>query len=546
MISDRLKTGLILAGVVFLGLALRLYLFWASQGLVETDEAVLGLQAFGIMRGQRPIFYPGQAYSSSFESYLMAIVFWIGGASPLTLKLVPGLFSLAFILLTYRLAADRYDQTVGLLSALFVAVPPLFLVVWSLKARGGFIEVLALGNVVLILAGRILSQEAASKQNSRPYVLGLILGFVAGLSLWINPLSLYYLVPTALVLLIKRGRARPGEIAVMACGFVLGSAPLILGNLGGGGATTSSQLLGSVVPARDFWPALGAAMRYLVEDGLLTLWGVRAPKGELELSLSLAVVPLYVISILVTLYIAFKEPGTFKVPGSSILLALFLLFVPPIFALGALTNGNFTAIIPGSGLLTRYLLPLYSVVPIALAHFLARLKCLGLSGKIYTTQAIALVLIVLVLAVNLGSVLTADPVAAMRSEFDNIPWPGSLEPLLTFLEAEDIRYVYTTHWLGYRLTFETREGVICFDYPDSLRNLDRLPEYSARVENAGEPPAYVLFNPRWKRPPPLETRLQELGVSYEKKTLDDFLIYYALSRRVHPSEVTEALIWPYY
>lgn len=525
-----------------MGLVLRLYLFWASQGLIETDEAVLGLQAFGIMRGQRPIFYPGQAYSSSFESYLLAVVFWIGGASPLTLKLVPFIFSLAFILLTYRLAADLHDQTVGFLSALLVAVPPLFLLVWSLKARGGFIEVLALGNVVLILAGRILSEEATSKQPSNlgPYVLGLILGFVAGLSLWINPLSLYYLIPTALVLLVKRGRAHPREIAVMALGFVLGSAPLILGNLVGEGPTTSSQLLGSVVPAKDFWRALGQSLRYLVEDGLLTIWGVRPPKGELGLSPGLAIVPLYVISILATFYMAIKGIVARR-EGASILPALFLMFVPPIFALGALTNGNFTAIIPDSGLLTRYLLPLYSVVPIILAHFLTRLKI----GRT-KLRSITLVLVALLLAVNLWSVLTADPVAAMRSEFDNIPWPGSIEPLITFLEAEDIRYVYTTHWLGYRLMFETGERVICFDYPDSLRNMDRLPEYSARVENAEEPPAYILFNPRWKRVPPLETRMQELGVGYEKKTLDDFLIYYALSRRVHPSEIIEALVWPYY
>ncbi len=534
MINDRLKIGLILAGIVVMGFVLRLYLFWASQGLVETDEAVLGLQAFGIMRGQRPIFYPGQAYSGSFESYLMALVFWIGGASPLTLKLAPLIFSLAFILLTYRLAADLYDQTVGLLSALFVAVSPLFLVVWSLKARGGFIEALALGNVVLILTIRILSPEAVSRRPSslKPYVLSPILGFVAGLSLWINPLSLYYLIPAALVLLFKRGRAHPREMAVMAGGFVLGSAPLLLGNLAGGGPATGSQLLSGVVPAKDFWPALGAAMRYLVEDGLLTVWGVRPPKGELELSLSLAVVPAYVISILAALYLAVKrreEP--------SIFLALFLAFVPPIFALGALTNGNFTVIIPGSGLLTRYLLPLYSVVPIILAHFLARLK----AGRI-----VILLLVAFVLAVNLWSVLTADPVAAMRSEFDNIPWPGSIAPLITCLEAEDIRYVYTTHWLGYRLMFETRERVTCFDYLDSLRHLDRLPEYSARVERAPEPAAYILFNPRWKRLPPLETRLQELRVGYEKKTLDDFLIYYALSRRVHPAEMSDTLVWPYY
>jgi hypothetical protein len=73
------STRWVLVSIILLGIALRLYLLFSSQVIIEADEALVGLQAFGILRGERPIFYPGQAYGGSLESYLVAAVFhWPG------------------------------------------------------------------------------------------------------------------------------------------------------------------------------------------------------------------------------------------------------------------------------------------------------------------------------------------------------------------------------------------------------------------------------------------------------------------------------------
>lgn len=526
----------ILAGVILLGIALRLYLLFGSQVIIEADEALVGLQAFGILRGERPIFYPGQAYGGSLESYLVAAVFQLLGASPLTLKLIPFLFSTLFIFMTYQLAREIYNPPIGLLSALFVALCPLLLTAFSLKTWGGYSQTPVLGNLALILLHRILSRRA---QDKRPWKATMGLGFLSGLGLWVNPQYFYYLGPVLLLLLARTKRVGLAGLAAFAAGCPVGGLPLLLANLSRSRGPTANLILEGVVPARDFWPSLKAAVSYFITDALPTLWGLRPIKGELVVTAAFVVIPLYLAAMLASLWLVGRDLLARRY-NPTIVLAATLILAPFVFILAALTNGNFTVIIPDSGILARYLMPLYSVVPILLAAFIWRLRSFS--------RPLAVALVALVLAVNLWSNLSVDPVDAMHCVFVNVPLPASNKALIDFLDGENIRYVYTNHWIGFRLMFETRERVVTFDYIDSLYGMDRLPQYGHQVEAAEVPPAYIIFNPGWKQTPPLEKRLQELGVSYEKKAFPplEYIVYYRLSRQVHPSEVMEALVWPYY
>jgi len=527
-----------LAGIVALGIALRLYLLFSSHLIIEADEALVGLQAFGILRGERPLFYPAQLHNGSFESYLVALVFVLLGPSPLTLKLVPLIFSIGFIFATYGLAKEIYNPEVGLLSALFVAFCPLLLTSVSLKAWAGYIETPVLGSVALLLLYRALYVEKETKQR---WVAILALGAVSGLGLWVNPQYFYYLGPVTLLLLIKVKQIGLVGLAAFAIGGLLGGVPLLIGYLNPAEGMVTTSFAEGIVPAKDFWPSLEAAIRYFFADGLLTLWGVRPIRGELAFSLLFAVVPIYLAAIASAFWQ--KGKGSLERPGNSpTILIAFLLFGPFIFILGALTNGNYTVIIPDSGLLVRYITPLYTAMPTLLARFIAYL--FHSSAR----RQLAMALLSIVLVVNLWSNVAIDHVDAMRSVFENVPLPTSNKALIDFLESEGIRYVYTNHWIGFRLMFETQERVITFDYLDSLYGMDRLSQYGHQVEAAEVPPAYIIFNPGWKQTPPLEKKLQKLGVNYEKKAFPplEYIVYYRLARKVHPSEVMETLVWPYY
>jgi hypothetical protein len=495
----------------------------------------VGLQAFGILRGERPIFYPGQAYGGSLESYLVALVFLLFGPSPLTLKLVSLVFSTLLIYVTYRLAFEIYGIPVGLLSALLVAICPLLVTAVSQKAWGGYSLTPVLGSLALILLIRMLFSQ---DQVGRPWWGMLVLGLLCGLGLWVNPQFFYYLVPVTLLLLLSARRVGFAGFAAFVAGGVVGGLPLLLAILNPQGGTADLASEG-VVPLGDLWPSLRAAVRYMFTDALPTLWGLRPIRGEMTLTAAFVVIPVYLAAILAGLWEVGRDLWARRLNPAIVLVATVLL-APVVFLLAALTNGNWTAIIPDSGLLVRYLAPVYGIVAILLAALIWRVRAFS--------RLAAAVLAALVLTVNLWSHLAADPVDTMRSVYENVPLPASNEALIDFLDREGIRYVYSNHWIGYRLMFETQERLIAFDYVDSLYGMDRIPEYGRQVEAAQSPPAYILFNPGWERTPRLERALDKLEVSYEKQTFAplEYIVYYDLSRKVHPSEVMDALVWPYY
>jgi hypothetical protein len=319
----------------------------------------------------------------------------------------------------------------------------------------------------------------------------------------------------------------------------LGGLPLLLATLSRSQDTTANLILEEVVSAQAFWHYFKAALSYFITDALPTFWGLRPIKGEMVITAAFVVIPLYLAAMLISLWLVGRDLLARRYnPG--IVLAVTLILAPFVFILASLTKGNFSVIIPDSGILTRYLMPFYSVVPILLAAFIWRLKSFS--------RPLVVALVALVLTVNLWSNLSVDPVDTMRCVFENVPLPASNKALIDFLDSEGIRYVYTNHWIGFRLMFETQERVVTFDYTDILYRMDRIPQYGHQVEAAEVPPAYIIFNPGWKQTPPLEKKFQKLGVNYEKKAFPplEYIVYHRLSRKVHPSEVMETLVWPYY
>ena len=55
-----------------LGIALRAWILRSHLGALDADEAVVGLQAKAILHGTFPVFFPGQGYGGTQESFLTA------------------------------------------------------------------------------------------------------------------------------------------------------------------------------------------------------------------------------------------------------------------------------------------------------------------------------------------------------------------------------------------------------------------------------------------------------------------------------------------
>src|SRR5439155_20893 len=174
--------------------------------------------------GERPVFYWGQPYLGSLEAFSAAPLFRVFDSSTVVLKLVPTAYSLGFLALSAILTRRLFGSGAALATAAYLAVPPAMWAVWSTKARGGYAELLFLGEA-LLLATLALAQSPSRR-------LVLLWGILAGLAFWTHLLAVVYLVPAALFLVLaRRARWSPGLIGLALVGALLGMTPLIIENL---------------------------------------------------------------------------------------------------------------------------------------------------------------------------------------------------------------------------------------------------------------------------------------------------------------------------
>src|SRR5215471_9947132 len=114
--------GIGLAGLLLVGLALRLAIIASPLGEIDGDEAVVGLMARHIaFLGERPVFYWGQPYLGSLEAFTAAPLFRVFDSSTLLLKLVPTAYSLGFLALCAATARQLFGTGPGLATAAYLA-----------------------------------------------------------------------------------------------------------------------------------------------------------------------------------------------------------------------------------------------------------------------------------------------------------------------------------------------------------------------------------------------------------------------------------------
>jgi 4-amino-4-deoxy-L-arabinose transferase-like glycosyltransferase len=198
---------ILLAAILLVGIALRVYFLFnyelidAKEHVVAlSDEATVGLMAKHIASGREfPVFFYGQNYLGAFEAYVAAALFAVFGASLLTLKLAPALFSIVLLFVVYLVAKTLFNIRVAILSTALVAVPSAFFFSWALKPRGGFIEHIILSLLIFFFFSLIYFEKKTSLW------LYALLGAMSGFALWINQLVLVYLLTLGLVLWMKRG-----------------------------------------------------------------------------------------------------------------------------------------------------------------------------------------------------------------------------------------------------------------------------------------------------------------------------------------------------
>ena len=458
----------LVVGIVLAGLALRAWILAGPLGEVEADESVVGLMALHILRGERPAFYWGQPYLGSLEAYLVALAFALAGPSNLVLKLVPALSFLGFALLLYLGARRDYGRAVALASLCYLAVPPSFLAFWSVKARGGYVELLTFGQALLLVT------PWAAGRGHRIWPLALT-GLLSGGLVWIHLLGWVFVLPSALYLAARTpGSARIVGASAWGAGALVGLAPLLAYNLGHDWATWRALSGGD-----STLESLQSNLRALLQVGVPIMVGL----GQATTSPTLFAAdwptrpgsqPWIVALLLVTIALLLAPrvaelllgQRSLRPATDSTRLGLGLLLLTPILA----SLGRFGELVAEP----RYALPLYAGLPVLLASLL---------GWPARTGRCRLVFFGCLLALNISSLTAARPELNLPTSAAGSTAANRSE-LLAALEQARLREIYTDYWLASPLMFESGERVSA---AVTSGGYDRLPANAHLVANSPRP-----------------------------------------------------------
>lgn len=474
-----------------MGLFLRIWLINQPAGALDSDEAIPGLMALHLLRGEFSPFYWAQAYGGTAEIAVVAAAFKIFGPSVAALKLVPAFLHAISALLVWRIGARAVDETTGgVAGALFWIFPAGF--VWmSIKERGfyGISLALALGAVLLCMR----LEERGSWGDFT------LLGLCAGLAWWGTPQSALLVVPALAWLLLRSSWFR-WRVPALSVGIAIGALPYLVHNMRYGWPS-----LDATRPLLEAGP-YRAHLQGFIERALPMVLGFRVPwSGEWLIPDPVGAVSTgaFLGGVLISIV-----EGAWRRRWPLVLLGAVVILYPFLFSFS-----SYAWFVDEP----RYLVMLSPALAIFLAYFAAR----------WRLEAVVLVVALLLTALGL----------ARLNQFEGRPYqvgeirvPPDLGPLIQALEERDVGHAFADYWIAHRISFETTETIV----GAPMTGFDRYPPHSQEVR-AGPNPAYIFYAGT-AEDGGFPLKLALLGVDAERVQIEWLAIYFP-SQKVLPEQV---------
>lgn len=452
-----------------LGVALRVaMLFPVHDYIGNADEVLSALGAFRVMRGEHPVFCVEERLGA-LGAYVVALLFWLFGVSRAALAAEPVLFGALTLGAWYLFLREALGRRLALMALPFAAFPAPAFLFWTTMPNG-YPPTLFLCAASLWLAARLARGDPSGWTISG-------FGFCIGLAWWTLPLSLECTLPAVLWVAWRRRdllhRQAAGRLVI---GIVLGALPWLAYNV--------RHPLHSLLDTPLIRPALGwhdrlDNARYLATVNLRELIASRYYEWDhpsaVTLVLQWPVLVMVGLAALATLVIfplrrhlrkrQETEPQLTDPAGPVVPLLALMVFVMALFNIASAAGGNHI-------LSERYLLPLYLVVPAAIAPALA---ALGSRSRVAAVAAgagaVAIVVFNLAGACLPGTAGRRDLEIQARHD----------DQLLAFLRSQHVGAVAGIYWEVYPIAFLSRERILPIPtFADYYRMADKLPASPVR------------------------------------------------------------------
>jgi hypothetical protein len=518
-----------LAVVLALALAARLLLLASGAVSFHSDEAVVGLMARGILQGERPTFFYGQAYMGSLDAWIVALGFAALGESVRTIHLVQLALFMGVVAATYGAAWALSGRViVAVVAGLTLAVPSVLVALYSTATLGGYNETLLFGALIVLFGFPLLSGATGGWRWA-------LIGVLAGLGWWTNALIAVYLLPVGVLLLARLWRERKGGARILigpvlaAAGFALGSAPwwvfaleydlaplrFLFGSSGGGFASAETS------------QPLGVRLIGVAAFGLPAALGLRAPWSPAWFApvAGVFVALMYAAGVVVLI----RRRGMLKPGGRALVLGMIALLCAA-FVLTRFSNDP-------TG---RYFLPLTLPLGVVLGVLVTAISgpyplAVSPSTREGVRQAAALGLVALVLIYHgAGQISAARGKVGLTTQFnvaEHIP-ANHDEDLIAFLREAGIASGYASYWSAFRLAFLSG-GEITFSAALPPRDdlawtpyYERIPQFRTAAD-AASPVFLTAGTPVVDAE--LERIFSEAGVTYSVEAIGVYRVYFGFA-----------------
>jgi len=214
---------------------LLIYFNWPST---NSDEGNMGLLALHVaFQGEHPTFFYGLPYMGPLEGYIAAPLFRVFGVSLFTLRI--GLLPLfaAFLICMYYLTRLLYTEKFALAIVILLSLGSYGIIYLQIKAVGEYPETELFSAFIPLLASWLaltsytLRDEVPRSKRKRIMIYGF-LGFIVGLAIWVDFLILPIVATAALLLLLFCYSELLSWAGLsLLLGVIVGAFPLILYNL---------------------------------------------------------------------------------------------------------------------------------------------------------------------------------------------------------------------------------------------------------------------------------------------------------------------------
>ncbi len=535
-----------LGAILIVSASLKIGLSLGSTLPFNADESIVALMARHILAGERPIFFYGQAYMGSLDAYLVALGFLIAGSHVWVIRLIQGLLYLGTVYTTYGLGVVLFrSPPIGLIAAALMAVPTVNVTLYTSVTLGGYGEALLLGNLILWTGIKLTKGLEFLNQKSLQgvpvkrigvYLAFCLFGFLIGVGIWANALTLVYVLPVSVyglyhLTLQRRGLSLSrciGAGLLTAVGFFAGSFQWWQFAAQNGLTALLGELSGSAVAVEQgSW--LTQFFSHLVNFALLgttAILGLRPPW-----EIRWLVLPLLPFILIVWGWLAYSAiKKVFRSPDQK---AEYLLLIG---IMGTLLAG-FLVTHFGVDPSGRYFLPF--AVPLALITA-DRMISLDENRK-RIGWGILILLIGYQLEGTIECAFNTPP--GLTTQFDAATiidhrYDGQL---ISFLLSQNETTGYTNYWTAYPVAFQSDEQIVLvprlpyhLDFRYTARD-DRYLRYDDIVLHS-QKTVYVTT-----RHPELNARLRlaftHHGIQWEEKVIGDYQVFYHLSSPIRPEEI---------